>query len=132
MKNEQMNSELPIAAIKDVVKSLEKVKSDTSFVKVSLTLQSYKSPKGYLYRNERKLLDELLFHASVVILSADKISAAVILNSEMDHINCSLCQLLKKHPTTKTAAKTIKPLRIGRTAPLLMMNYIIIQNPLSC
>ena len=48
-----MNSELPIAAIKDVVKSLEKVKSDTSFVKVSLTLQNYKSPKGYLYRNER-------------------------------------------------------------------------------
>ena len=80
MKNEQANSELPIETIKDVIKSPEKVKSDTNFAKVSLTLQSSKSPKGYLYRNERKLLEELLSHASIVILPADKISAAVILN----------------------------------------------------
>ena len=38
MKNEQTKSELPIATIKDVIKSPEKVKSNTNFAKVSLTL----------------------------------------------------------------------------------------------
>ena len=60
-----------------------------------------KSHKGYLYKNERKLLEELHSHTSTVILTNDKISAAVIINSVMDHINCGSCQLHKKNPTTK-------------------------------
>ena len=49
----------------------------------------------------------------------------------MDDINCGLCQLHKKDPTTKTTAKAIKAIRIGITATSPMMNYIVIQNRLS-
>ena len=86
--------------------------SDTNFVKIQLTLQSSKPPKGYLYKNERKLPEELNSDTLIVILTTDKISAVVILNCAMDHIHYGLCQLLKKDPSTKTTAKIIKALRI--------------------
>ena len=54
---------------------------------------------------------------SIVILPADKGRSAVILNREdylekcMDHINNVPHQLLKKDPTSKIKAKTLKQLK---------------------
>ena len=64
-----------------------------------------------------KLLKELQSDTSIVILPADKGRSTVILNREdylekcMDHINNGPYQLLKKDPTTKIKAKTLKQLK---------------------
>ena len=75
--------------------------SETNFVNLNLTLQSSKPPKGYLYKNERKPPEELHSDTSIVILTTDKISAVVILNCVMVHVNYGLCQLFKKDLNTK-------------------------------
>ena len=88
------------------------------FTKVSLTLQNSKPPKDNLSKDERKALKELQFDASIVILPADKDRSTVILNREdylekcMDHINNGPYQLLRKDPTTKIKAKTLKQLKV--------------------
>ena len=63
-------------------------------------------------------MKELQSDALVVLLSADKGRSTVILNSEnylekcMDHINNGPYQLLKKDPTAKIKAKTLKQLKV--------------------
>ena len=87
-------------------------------VKVSLTLQNSKPPKNNLSKDEHKALKELQSHTSIVILPADKGRYTIILNHEdylekcMDHINNGPYQLLKKYPTTKIKAKTLKHLKV--------------------
>ena len=106
-----------IATIEDAVKDLEKEEADTIRAKVSLTLLNSKPPKDNLSRDERKALKELQSDTSIVILPADKGRSTVILNREdylekcMNHINNGPYQLLKKDPTTKIKAKTLKQLK---------------------
>ena len=63
-------------------------------------------------------MKELQSDTSIVILPADKGRSTVILNREdylekcMDHINNGPYQLLKKDPTTKIKAKTLKQLKV--------------------
>ena len=63
-------------------------------------------------------MKELQSDTSIVILPADKGRSTVILNCEdylekcMDHINNGPYQLLKKDPTTKIKAKTLKQLKV--------------------
>ena len=107
-----------IATIEDAVKNLEKEETDTIRAKVSFTLQNFKPPKDNLSKDERKALNELQSDTSIVILPADKGRSTVILNREgylekcMDHINNGPYQLLKKDPTTKIKAKTLKQLKV--------------------
>ena len=107
-----------IATIEDAVKDLEKEEADTIRAKVSLTLLNSKPPKDNLSKDERKALKELQSDTSIVILPADKGRSTVILNREdylekcMDHINNGPYQLLKKDPTTKIKAKTLKQLKV--------------------
>ena len=107
-----------VAPIEDAVKDLEKEEADTSRAKISLTLQNSKPPKDNLSKGERKALKELQSDTSIVILPADKGRSTVILNREdylekcMDHINNGPYQLLKKDPTTKIKAKTLKQLKV--------------------
>ena len=95
-------------------KTLPNKEADTIRAKVSLTLQNSKRPKGNLSKAERKALKELQSDTSIVVLPADKGRSTVILNREdylekcMDHINNDPYQLLKKDPTTKIKAKTLK------------------------
>ena len=106
-----------IATIKDAVKDLEKEEANTIHAKVSLTLQNSKPPKDNLSKDERKAFNELQSDTSIVILPADKGKSTVIINREdylekcMDYINNGPYQLLKKHPTTKIKAKTLKQLK---------------------
>ena len=106
-----------IATIEDAIKDLEKEEADTIRAKVSLTLQNSKPPKDNLSKHELKALKELQSDTSIVILPADKGRSTVILNREdylekcMDHINNGPYQLLKKDPTTKIKAKTLKVLK---------------------
>ena len=107
-----------IAATEDAVKDLEKEEAVTIHAKVSLTLQNSKPPKDSLSKDERKALNESESDTSIVILPADKGRSTVILNCEdylekcMDHINKGPYQLLKKDPTTKIKAKTLKQLKV--------------------
>ena len=107
-----------IATIEDAVKDLEKEEADTICAKVSLTLQNSKPPKDNLSKHERKDLKELQYDTSIVILPADKGRSTVILNREdylekcMDNINDGPYQLLKKEPTTRIKAKTLKQLKV--------------------
>ena len=107
-----------IATVEDAVKDLEKEEAVTIRAKVSLTLQNSKPPKDNLSKDERKALKELQSDTSIVILPADKGRSTVILNREdylekcMDHINNGPYQLLKKDPTTKIKAKTLKQLKV--------------------
>ena len=107
-----------IATIEDAVKDLEKEEADTIRAKVSLTLLNSKPPKDNLSKDERKALKELQSDTSIVILPTDKGRSTVILNREdylekcMDHINNGPYQLLKKDPTTKIKAKTLKQLKV--------------------
>ena len=107
-----------IATIEDAVKDLEKEEADTIRAKVSLTLLNSKPPKDNLSKDERKALKELQSDTSIVISPADKGRSTVILNREdylekcMDHINNGPYQLLKKDPTTKIKAKTLKQLKV--------------------
>ena len=107
-----------IATIEDAVKDLEKEKAETIRAKASLTLLNSKPPKDNLSKDERKALKELQSDTSIVILPADKGRSTVILNREdylekcMDHINNGPYQLLKKDPTTKIKAKTLKQLKV--------------------
>ena len=84
----------------------------------SLTLQNSEPLKDNPFKDERKALKELQSDTSVVILPADKGRSTVILNREdylekcMDHINNGPYQLLKKDPTTKIKAKTLKQLKV--------------------
>ena len=77
-----------------------------------------KPPKDNISKDERKALKELQSDTSIVILPADKGRSTVILNREdylekcMDHINNGPYQLLKKDPTTKIKAKTLKQLKV--------------------
>ena len=86
--------------------------------KISLTLQNSKPPKDNLSKDECKALKELQSDTSIVILPADNGSSTVTLSREdylekcMDHINNGPCQLLKKDPTTKIEAKTMKQLKV--------------------
>ena len=63
-------------------------------------------------------MKELQSETSIVILPADKVRSTVILNREdylekcMDHINNGRYQLLKKIPTTKIKARTLKQLKV--------------------
>ena len=63
-------------------------------------------------------MKELQSETSIVILPADKVRSTVILNREdylekcMDHTNNGPYQLLKKDPTTKIKAKTLKQLKV--------------------
>ena len=107
-----------IATIEDAVKDLEKEEADTIRAKVSLTLLNSKPPEDNLSKDERKALKELQSDTSIVILPADKGRSTVILNRDdylekcMDHINNGPYQLLKKDPTTKIKAKTLKQLKV--------------------
>ena len=107
-----------IATIEDAVKDLEKEEADTIRTKVSLTLQNSKPPKDNLSEDERKALKELQSDTSHVILPTDKGRSTVILNREdylvkcMNHINNGPYQLLKKDPTAKIKAKTLKQLKV--------------------
>ena len=107
-----------IATIEDVVKDLEKEEADTIHAKISLVLQNSKLPKHNLPNDERKALKGLQSDISVVILRADKGRSLVILNHEdcfkkcMNHINNGPYQLLKKDPTTKNKATTLKQLKV--------------------
>ena len=84
----------------------------------SLTLQNSEPLKDNPFKDERKALKELQSDTSVVILPADKGRSTVILKHEdylekcMDHINNGPYQLLKKDPTTKIKAKTLKQLKV--------------------
>ena len=86
-------------------------------------------------KGECKTLKELESDTSIVILPADKGRATVILNREdylekfMDHMNNGLYQLLKKDPTTKIKAKTLKQLKVLKDNELI--GNIIIQNLLT-
>ena len=92
--------------------------ADTIRAKVSLTLLNSKPPKDNLSKDERKALKELQSDTSIVILPADKGRSTVIPNHEdylekcMDHINNGPYKLLKKDPTTKIKAKTLKQLKV--------------------
>ena len=107
-----------IAAIEDAVKDLEKEEAGTIRAKVSLRLQNSNPPKDNLSKDEHKALKELQSDTSIVILPANKGRSTVILNREdylekcMDHINNGPYQLLKKDPTTKIKAKTLKQLKV--------------------
>ena len=85
--------------------------------KISLTHQDSKPPKDNLSKDERKALNKLQSGASVATLPADKGRSIVILNCEdyfekcMDHVNNGPYQLLKKDPTTKIKAKSLKQLK---------------------
>ena len=95
-----------IASIEDTIKDLEKEEADTIRAKISLTLQNSKPPKYNLFKMSAKLYQ--------LTLPADKGRSTVILNREdylekcMDHINNGPYHLLKKDPTTKIKAKTMK------------------------
>ena len=86
-------------------------------------------------KGECKTLKELESDTSIVILPADKGRATVILNRGdylekcMDHMNNGLYQLLKKDPTTKIKAKTLKQLKVLKDNELI--GNIIIQNLLT-
>ena len=86
-------------------------------------------------KGECKTLKELESDTSIVILPADKGRATIILNREdylekcMDHMNNGLYQLLKKDPTTKIKAKTLKQLKVLKDNELI--GNIIIQNLLT-
>ena len=86
-------------------------------------------------KGECKTLKELESDTSIVILPADRGRATVILNREdylekcMDHMNNGLYQLLKKDPTTKIKAKTLKQLKVLKDNELI--GNIIIQNLLT-
>ena len=103
-----------IATIEDAVNDLEKQEADTIRAKVSLTLQNSKPPKENLSKDERKALKELQSDTLIVILPAGKGGSTVIFNHKdylekfMDHKNNGPYQLLKKDPTTKIKAKTLK------------------------
>ena len=62
-------------------------------------------------------MKELQSYTSIVILPADKSRSTVILNREdylekrMNHINNGPYELLKKDPTTKIKAKTLRQLK---------------------
>ena len=105
------------ATIEDAVKELEKEATETIRAKASFTFQNLK-PKDNLSKDERKALKELQSDTSIVILPVDKGRSTVILNREdylekcMDHINNGPYQLLKKDPTTKIKAKTLKQLKV--------------------
>ena len=107
-----------IPTVKDAVKDLEKEEVDTISAKVSLALQNSKPPKDNLSKDEHKALKELQSDTSIVILPADKGRSTIILIHEdylekcMDHINNGPYQLLKKDPTTKIKAKTLKQLKV--------------------
>ena len=107
-----------IATIEDAVKDLEKEEADTIRAKERLTLLNSKPPKDNLSKDERKALKELQSDTSIVILPAEKGRSTVILNRDdylekcMDHINNGPYQLLKKDPTTKIKAKTLKQLKV--------------------
>ena len=81
-------------------------------------LKNFKPPKDSLSKDERNALKELQSDASIVILSADKGRATVILNREnyfekcMDHKNNGPYQLLKNDPTTKIKTKALKQLKV--------------------
>ena len=83
------------------------------------------------------MLKELQSDTSIVILPAGKGRSTVILNCEdylekcMDHINNGPYQLLKKDPTTKIKAKTLKQLKVLKDTSLLIINCIIILNLLT-
>ena len=115
-----------IATIEDAVKDLEKEEADTIRAKVSLTLLNSKPPKDNLSKDERKALKELQSDTSIVILPADKGRSTVILNREdylekcMDHINNGPYQLLKKDPTTKIKAKTLKQLKVLKDSEFIV------------
>ena len=70
-------------------------------------------------------MKELQSDTSIVILPADKGRSTVILNCEdylekcMDHINNGPYQLLKKDPTTKIKAKTLKQLKVLKDNELI-------------
>ena len=121
-----------LANIEDAVKDLEKEEVDTIHAKISLTLQNFKLPKNNLSKDEYKALKELQSDTSIVILPADKGRSTVILNREdylekcKDHINNGPYQLLKKDPTTKIKANTLKQLKVLKTTSSLKINYIII------
>ena len=86
-------------------------------------------------KGECETLKELESDTSIVILPADKGRATVILNREdylekcMDHMNNGLYQLLKKDPTTKIKATTLKQLKVLKDNELI--GNIIIQNLLT-
>ena len=85
---------------------------------ISLTLKKSKPPNDNLPEDERKALKELQSDRSIVILPADKSRSTVIVNREdylekcMDHTNIGPYQLLKKEPTTKIKAKTLKQSKV--------------------
>ena len=103
-----------IATIEKAVKDLEKEEADIACAKRSFTLQNSKPPKYDLSKDKLKTLKILQSDTSIVILPADKGRSTVILNREdylkkcMDHINNDPYQLLKKDPTSKIKAKTLK------------------------
>ena len=107
-----------IATIEHAVKDLEKEEADTICAKLSRTLQNSKPPKDNLSKDERQALKYLQSDKSVVILPADKVRSTVILNRDdclekfMGHINSGPYQLLRKDPTTKIKAKTLKQLKV--------------------
>ena len=98
-----------IATLEDAVKDLQ---ADTIRAKVSLTLQNSKLPKDKLSKDECKALKELQSDTSIVILPAD-------LEKCMDHINNGPYQLLKKDPTTKIKAKTLKQVKVLKDNELI-------------
>ena len=107
-----------IATIEDAVKNLEKEETDSICAKVRLILQNSKPPKYNLSKDERKTLKKLHSDSSIVILPAEKGRSIAILNREdylqkcMDHIKNCPYQLLKRDPTAKIKAKTLKQLKI--------------------
>ena len=120
-----------IASSEDAVKDLQQEEVDTIRAKTSLTLQNSKPPKDNLLKDKRKTLKELQSDASIVILPADKGRSTVILNREdylekcMDHINNGPYQLLKKDPTTKIKAKTLKQLKVLKDNEFIELYYYL-------
>ena len=96
---------------------LKKEDADMINARISLTIQNSNAPNDSISKNKRKTLKELKSNASIVMLPTDKGRPPVILNREdylpisMDHINYVPYQLLKKDPTTKIKAKTLKELK---------------------
>ena len=77
-------------------------------------------------------MKELQSGTSIVILLADKGRSTVILNYEdhlekdMDHVSNGLYELLKKDPTTRIKANTLKQLKVLKGNKLMVINYVII------
>ena len=88
--------------------------------KISLAFENSKPTKDNLSKDERKAWKESQVDTSVLILPADKGRCTVILYREgymgkcINHINNSPYQLLKKDPTAKIKAKTLKQLNVLR------------------